>query len=203
MQLSQQQQLVIRLGNKDKTVIAELYDRYGDTLYGIILRIVQQEEIAKDVLQEAFVKIWKNGPSYDATRGTLFTWMLNICRNTAIDKTRSANYRRRSSIGEITDHLMNDHNHSYETKPELIGLTQEVNKLQDKYREIIELIYFKGYTQQEVTEKLNLPLGTVMSRVRIGLRELKKVFLSDQVHLLLLLSSLAEQLFPITFLLTG
>ncbi len=202
MQLSQQQ-LVIRLGSQDKTVIAELYDAYGETLYGIILRIVRQEEIAQDVLQEAFIKIWKKGPSYDATKGTLFTWMLNICRNTAIDKTRSANYKRRSNVGEITDHLMNDHGHSYEQKPEVIGLTQEVDKLEDKYKEIIELIYFQGYTQQEVSEKINLPLGTVKSRVRIGLRELKKVFLSDQVRLLLLLSSLAEQLFTLTFLIIG
>ena len=191
------QDLIYRLQAQDKTVVGELYDLYSDTLYGIVLRIVQQEALAQDVLQEAFVKIWKNGHRYDSSKGTLFTWMLNICRNTAIDKTRSANYRRQSKIHAIDQSVYNDEKWSYEQNPDHIGLQQEVVKLEEKYREIIELIYFQGYTQQEVTEHLNLPLGTVKSRVRIGLRELRKLFLSDRATTAILFYMMIEQFMPL------
>ncbi|GAB5555011.1 MAG: ECF RNA polymerase sigma factor SigK [Saprospiraceae bacterium] len=194
---SSNQHLIIRLQSQDKSVISELYDQYSDTLYGIVLRIVQQEAIAQDVLQESFVKIWKNGHKYDNTKGTLFTWMLNICRNTAIDKTRSANYRRQSKIHTIDQTVYDNKRWSCEQKPDHIGLQQEVVKLEDKYREIIELIYFQGYTQQEVTDHLNIPLGTVKSRVRIGLRELRKLFLSDRATLTIVFYLMIEQYLPL------
>lgn len=189
--------LIIRLQAQDKSVIEELYDQYSDTLYGIVLRIVQQEALAQDVLQESFVKIWKNGHKYDGSKGTLFTWMLNICRNTAIDKTRSANYRRQSKIHTIDQTVYNSEKWSCEQKPDHIGLKQEVVKLEEKYREIIELIYFQGYTQQEVTDHLNIPLGTVKSRVRIGLRELRKLFLSDRATMTIVFYLMIEQFLPL------
>ncbi|MEM6379618.1 MAG: sigma-70 family RNA polymerase sigma factor [Bacteroidota bacterium] len=191
------QDLIYRLQAQDRTVVGELYDLYSDTLYGIVLRIVQQEALAQDVLQESFVKIWKNGHKYDNKKGTLFTWMLNICRNTAIDKTRSANYKRQSKIHAIDQSVYNNEKWSYEQKPDHIGLQQEVVKLEEKYREIIELIYFQGYTQQEVTEHLNIPLGTVKSRVRIGLRELRKLFLSDRATTAILFYMMMEQFMPL------
>lgn len=191
------QHLIIRLQSQDKSVISELYDQYSNTLYGIVLRIVQQEAIAQDVLQESFVKIWKNGHKYDSSKGTLFTWMLNICRNTAIDKTRSANYRKQSKIHTIDQNVYDNTRWSCEQKPDHIGLQQEVVKLEDKYREIIELIYFQGYTQQEVTDHLNIPLGTVKSRVRIGLRELRKLFLNDRATLTIVFYLMIEQYLPL------
>lgn len=191
------QNLISRLQAQDKSVIGELYDLYSDTLYGIVLRIVQQEGLAQDVLQESFVKIWKNGSKYDTSKGTLFTWMLNICRNTAIDKTRSANYKRRDKIHVIDQTVYNNEKWSCEQKPDHIGLHQEVINLEAKYREIIELIYFQGYTQKEVTEHLNIPLGTVKSRVRIGLRELRKLFLSDRATTAVFFYLLLEQFSPL------
>lgn len=189
--------LIHRLQAQDKSVVGELYDQYSDTLYGIVLRIVQQEALAQDVLQESFVKIWKNGHKYDSSKGTLFTWMLNICRNTAIDKTRSANYKRQSKIHTIDQTVYNNEKWSCEQKPDHIGLLQEVQQLENKYREIIELIYFQGYTQQEVTEHLKIPLGTVKSRVRIGLRELRKLFLNDQATTAIFFYLMIEQFLPL------
>lgn len=175
--LAKQNNLIQGLKKQDKQVIAELYDLYADTLYGIILKVVNQHEgLAQDILQDAFVKIWKNGDRYDESKGTLFTWMLNICRNQAIDKTRSANFKRKSSIQDYTQETSNNIQHSYEQRPEHIGLKSEVGRLEEKYREVIELIYFQGFTQVEVVEHLDIPLGTVKSRIRIGLRELKKRF---------------------------
>jgi RNA polymerase sigma-70 factor (ECF subfamily) len=184
------QHLVNRLQSKDKSVISVLYDMYSDTLYGIIFRIVEQEELAEDVLQESFIKIWKNGGKYDATKGTLFTWMLNICRNTAIDKTRTAHFRKKQMVHTIDDKVKNQNSLSVQQNTDLIGLDEAVDKLDEKYKTIIDLIYFKGFTQKEVTEQLDIPLGTVKSRVRIALRELRKRFTSDKTPLLIVLSLL-------------
>lgn len=182
------QHLIQRLQSGDQSALSTLYDDYGDTLYGIVLRIVGQDELAQDVLQESYVKIWKNAGKYDASQGTLFTWMLNICRNTAIDKTRSAHYQRRNKIHAVNDSLNNNYQFAYEQKTDYIGLDEEVNNLEEKYRTVIDLIYFKGFTQREVEEQLNIPLGTVKSRVRIALRELRKKFLSDRTSIVILLS---------------
>ena len=188
--MNKQKYLIRLLQKKDKKAISLLYDNYASSLYGIILKIVRSEELAEDVLQDAFIKIWKNGPSYNEKRGSLFTWMLNIARNTAIDKTRSAHFRASNNINEIDQKITNNINWSHQPKPEHIGLNQVITKLDNKYVEIIELIYFKGYTQQEVHEHLDIPLGTVKSRLRIALRELRKIFDLYKVPIIILLSFL-------------
>ncbi|MEM9921100.1 MAG: RNA polymerase sigma factor [Bacteroidota bacterium] len=157
-----------------------LYDDYAPALYGVIFRIVKSEELAEDVLQDTFVKIWKNGPDYDASKGSLFTWMLNIARNTAIDLIRSAHHRRRQHM-ESPDqaaHIGESFNVNH------IGVNAIVDNLDEKYRKVIDLIYFQGYTHKEVVEELDIPLGTVKSRIRIALRELRKLFISHVVSLI-------------------
>jgi RNA polymerase sigma-70 factor (ECF subfamily) len=171
------------LKSKDKEAISILYDQYSPALYGVVLRIVQAKAIAEDVMQDTFIKIWKNGPNYDKSKGRLFTWILNIARNTAIDKTRSAHYRGNGKIQSMDttlDEKNTDFSHEMET--DHIGVRKKVDTLEPKYRTIIDLIYFKGYTQREVAEHLKLPLGTVKSRVKIALRNLRNIFCekSDQ-----------------------
>lgn len=175
-----EQKIIKLLKTRDKKAISWLYDRFSPALYGVACRIVKSEALAQDVLQDAFVKIWKNGANYDRSKGTLFTWMLNITRNTAIDKTRSAHFRHNGKIQPI-DHFVNksEAGLSHEISTNHIGIRKKIEILEEKYKTIIDLVYFNGYTQQEVAEQLNLPLGTVKSRVRIALRELKKA-LSDQ-----------------------
>jgi RNA polymerase sigma factor (sigma-70 family) len=168
---------------QQKKAIEQLYDQYADVLYGITVKIVRSEELAQDVLQEAFVKIWKNGASYDPSKGTVFTWALNITRNLAIDKTRSAAFRRRSQFDDV-DVTFNKQRFSTETNTDTIGLKREVSSLDPKYQEVIDLVYFRGYTQAEVQDLLGIPLGTVKSRIRIGLRELRKVFLAHRVFII-------------------
>lgn len=182
--------LIEGLKNRDRKVFSSIYDQYSPALYGIILKIVKREEIAEDILQESFVKIWKNGPSYERDKGTLFTWMLNICRNAAIDKTRSAHFRRLGQK-QMIDHQISDHiNWSHQPKTEHIGLKTVINELDDKYKEIIDLVYFQGFTQQEVHEHLGIPLGTVKSRLRIGLRELRTFFRVHQATIIIFLISI-------------
>ncbi len=182
--------LVQQLQDRQQSVVSELYDRYAPALYGIVLKIVRSEVIAEDVLQEAFIKIWNNGANYDPRKGSLFTWMLNIARNTAIDKTRSAGFRNRKRVGNLepfTDmRVLKDH----QPNPDTIGLRKVVDTLEEKYRIIIDLIYFQGFTQREVQEYLDLPLGTVKSRTRIALGKLRRIFLDHRVTILLLWSVL-------------
>jgi len=156
-----EQEIVEMLHQNDRKVISIIYDKYAPALYGVVLRIVRSEEIAEDVMQDSFLKIWKNGQKYNSSKGTLFTWLLNIARNTAIDKTRSANFRRSDKIQPVDDFVSNKESNIGNIKPEHIGVKELVNNLDPKYKEVIDLIYFNGFTQQEVADHLEIPLGTV------------------------------------------
>ncbi len=169
------------LKQEDKRAISIIYDKYGPALFGIAIKIVESEVLAEDVLQDAFVKIWKNAASFDEKKGTLFTWLLNITRRTALDTRKSAAFRRRQKIQEVDFSVYDHEDWRVEQKPEHIGVQTAVEGLEEKYRRIIDLVYFQGYTQQEVVKHLNIPLGTVKSRVKIGLRELRKLFIESKV----------------------
>jgi RNA polymerase sigma factor (sigma-70 family) len=162
------------LRQQDRRAIAYLYDKYSDALYGTVLRMVGDEALAADIMQEAFVKVWRNGHRYDAQQGSLFTWLLNIFRRTAIDKMRSKHWQQRQQTDGIETGLNHPGRQAF--MPDHIGLQELVGNLEDKYREVIDLVYFHGYTQQEVHQQLSIPLGTVKSRLRIGLRQLRQFF---------------------------
>ncbi len=183
----QEEQIIKLLWSQDKKVIDVLYDLYSASLYGIALKIVPSEEIAQDVIQDAFTKVWKSCRKYDPSKGTLFTWLLNITRNTALDHLRQ--YKRLQVNGHSALDGNVDHYVTEGINPNHIGVKEIVEDLDDKYRTIIELIYFKGYTQSEVQQHLDIPLGTVKSRAKIAMRELRKVFQEQNVTLLVCLLS--------------
>jgi DNA-directed RNA polymerase specialized sigma subunit, sigma24 homolog len=166
--------LISRLKNQDRAAIGELYDMYGGALFGTILRIVQQRELAEQVLQDTFVKAWRNGSSYDENKGRLFTWLLNIARNTAIDATRSAHFQKSKKTGSLDPLVYSPGGDSI--NPDTIGVPDMLNQLDDKYRLLIELVYFKGYTQEEAAEETGIPLGTVKTRLRFAISELRRAF---------------------------
>jgi RNA polymerase sigma-70 factor (ECF subfamily) len=130
------------------------------------------------VLQNSFVKIWNNFASYDEQKGRLYTWMLNIARNMAIDSTRSKHEKVKNKIQEATDSVYHKNNLFTENSAhENIGLQTIISSLKEDQKQIIDLAYFQGYTQEEISKKLNIPLGTVKTKVRqaiITLRELTK-----------------------------
>ena len=170
-----EQEIIKYLKNKERRGLELIYDNYAAALYTIAIKIVQKEAIAKDVVQESLIKIWKNGHSYDSSKGSLFNWMLNIVRRKAIDKTRSPNFHKNGRIQPLNP-LDFEQQWSSQLNTNAIGLKEMVNNLDENYRIIIELVYFQGYTQKEIMQELDLPLGTVKSRIRIALRELRKVF---------------------------
>lgn len=186
-----EEQLVSLIRAQKKEAIELLYDNYSSALYGIVVRIVRSSELAQDVLQDTFVKAWKNGPSYDPTKGRLFTWLLNIARNTAIDATRSASFKMGDKTGGL-DSLVSLGSPSI--NPDHVGLRKLVGKLDPKYRTLVELIYFQGYTQQEVEKELNIPIGTIKTRLRAAIGELRKVFGETGLPSLLLMIGSLEKL---------
>lgn len=171
-----EQRLVSLLYRQDKEAFSYLYDNYSAALFGVILRIVTKEESAEDVLQETFVKIWSNFQSYDKTKGKLFTWMVNIARNLAIDKTRSKNFQNEQknfSADKNVDYI--DSQKATEFKPENIGIRQLLTKLPGDQQQLIDMAYFQGYTQQELAEALQIPLGTVKTKMRTAIMSLRKI----------------------------
>jgi RNA polymerase sigma factor (sigma-70 family) len=167
--------LVQRLRDRDESAMTLFYDKYSAALYGVILRIVKKEEIAEDVLQESLVKIWNSFPSYDASKGRLFTWVLNVSRNLAIDKIRSRQYRVGSRMQPIEESAALHQAATPTFRPEHIGLQEMTGKLVPEQKQIIDLLYFGGFTQSEVAEELNLPLGTVKTRARAAIKVLSKL----------------------------
>ena len=164
-----------RLQSGDRSVVSDLYDAYAATLYGVVSTIVKDEDEANDILQEAFVNIWKYGQNFDAAKGSLFTWMLNIARNKAIDSLRKK--KRSGEIQNAGDNVyILENGDSTENNTDTIGLRSAIDKLDKEKKQLIDLAYFSGYTQQEMADELNLPLGTVKTRTRAALNDLRKLF---------------------------
>jgi len=168
------------LAARNEKALEILYDNYSAAMYGVIHRIIQNDAIAEDVLQEAFIKIWNNFLQYDSAKGRLFTWMVNICRNLSIDKVRSkdfANQNKNQQIEKIVSFDVSLSSASY--NPDTIGIKEIVRKLEPEYRIVIDLLFFEGYSQSEAAEKLNIPLGTVKTRSRAAIQKLKTLFIND------------------------
>lgn len=177
-----EEELVTSLKNGDQDALSFLYDNYSAALFGVILRIVELQENAEDVLQETFVKIWKNISSYDKSKGKLYTWLINIARNNAIDSLRAKDYKLKSQIRSL-DNSVRSINKQYSTAihPDHIGLKTLVDKMKPEYKQLIDKLYFEGYTQEEAAEELNIPLGTVKTRARAAIGQLREIFIGDQV----------------------
>ena len=172
--LYQESELVPLLKKRQESAFNYLYDHYSGALYSIIMSIVPEYELANDLLQEVFIKIWRQIESYDSNKGRLFTWMLNIARNASIDAVRSKTYQQNKQNRELTEKVYQAGG-DVQTNTDKIGLRAIVHKLKDEYRVLIELSYFEGYTQEEISKMLNIPLGTVKTRLRTALIQLKQV----------------------------
>ncbi len=166
-------ELVEMLRRQDRKAFNYLYDNYSDALYGVVLKVVRTEETAQDLLQEIFVKIWKNITQYDVGKGRLFTWMLNIARNTSIDYLRV----NRPEIQDIESavYWVEEHQEIY-NELDAKELKEIVSQLKPEQQTLIDMVYWGGYTHEETAQRLEMPLGTVKTRVRSALRDLRKIF---------------------------
>ena len=166
--------MVLLLKQREQSAFSYLYDHYSGALYSIILNIVPDRDLANDVLQEVFIKIWKQIDSYDNYKGRLFTWMLNVARNASIDAVRSKGYQKSQQSRELTENVISAGG-STELNTDKIGLRKVVNTLKEDHRILIVLSYFEGFTQDEISKMLSIPLSTVKTRMRGALLQLKQV----------------------------
>lgn len=166
--------IVELLQERNEKAISLLYEHYADTLLGVANKVVRDEDLAQDILQESFVKIWKKSDSYDPSKAKLFTWLFRITRNTAIDKLRSVSTK---SDKEIQIDVSDVYNLGVDsTRPEFMDVRENLDKIEPKYQIVLDALFFQGMTQQEASDELDIPLGTIKSRLKIGLRELRKIY---------------------------
>jgi RNA polymerase sigma factor (sigma-70 family) len=172
-----EEELVSLLKQKSKEGFDYLYKQYAGVLYGIVRKVVTDEQTAQDVLQDAFVKIWHNIDRFDPAKGRIYTWMMNIARNTAIDKLRSKGELMKSRIQEGNNIVYTlEHGLKTEQKIDTIGLNRLIEGLKPEYQAIINLAYFKGFTLDEISKTLDVPLGTVKTRMRHAIQLLRANF---------------------------
>lgn len=167
-------ELVRRLRAKDRTALEYLYDHYSAALYGAIFRIIQKEAVAEEVLQDVFLKIWDKFDQYDASKGKLFTWLLNVARHQAIDKTRSREISKDRKTDDIQNVVSKIDNEDYiEQRVDGIGVKDILKDLPKEQHFVVEHLYLKGYTQSELADEFNIPLGTVKTRLRLAMQQLR------------------------------
>ena len=168
---------MLALRNREKIAVEALYDMYSSSLFGVISRIVIDTATAEDVLQDTFVKIWNSFSSYSADKGRLFTWMVNIARNLSIDKIRSKDFKNQNKNQELENNVtFIDEQRNTVYKPELLGIKDLVETLKPEQKSILDLVYFKGYTHVEAADELGVPLGTIKTRLRMAIVQLRKHF---------------------------
>jgi RNA polymerase sigma-70 factor (ECF subfamily) len=169
-----QEELLPLILKKDDRSFTLMYDMYAKNLYGVIYNLINNREEAEDIMQEVFVKIWQNIGSYNESKGRFFTWIINIARNTTIDKMRSKGFNnsRKNLSSDNFVHLLDDSN-KLSHMIDSIGIQEFVKKLKPKCIQIINLLFFKGYTQQEVADELEIPLGTVKTQNRNCINDLR------------------------------
>ncbi len=169
-----EEELIVLLKEKNETGFHYLYDHYSGALYGIILRIVQSKEYTEEVIQDVFVKIWNSIHQYDASKGRFYTWIINIARNTAIDYLKSKGFQNELKNQPLPDFVYNTTELStVNNSSDYIGFTNVLEGLETDKQELIDLAYYQGYTQHEISEKLKIPLGTVKTKMRNALMKLR------------------------------
>jgi RNA polymerase sigma-70 factor (ECF subfamily) len=162
--LSVEEELVRRLLARDARAMTEFYQRYHAALFAAVQRLVRDRAAAEDVLQESLIKVWRAIDSYDPEQGRLFTWAAKICCNTAIDHLRTARHRLAARTCPLDDLQMQTLG-TPGFRPDDIGVADLLHGLRPEYRQVMDLLYLQGHTQQEAAKQLNVPVGTVKTWV--------------------------------------
>ncbi len=171
-----EEELVMLLKSKNEQAFAYLYDNYSAAINGVIFRMVDNVELAEDVLQETFVKIWNNLSNYDPLKGRLFTWMINIAKNLTIDTMRSKGFKKQQKVSQDENAVVNLRDENFGAdRFDAMGIRKQLANLKPEQRTIIDMAYFSGYTQDEISKEMQLPLGTVKTRMRSAIIELRKM----------------------------
>ncbi len=167
--------LIQKFQEKDIKAFEKLHSMYAENICGVINTIVRNPERSKEICQDVFVKIWNNADSYDSSKGRFFTWILNIARNTAIDEVRSKSHKELKKNFQV-DYFVGiiEGSESMDSRMDTIGLKKLLKGLKEKCNQLIELLYFRGFTQKEAAKELNIPIGTVKTRNRNCISQIRE-----------------------------
>ena len=173
-------ELMRRLFYRDRQAVEAIFDRYGDLVYSTALRVLRDANLAEDISQEVFARLWRKPDSYVAERGRFLTWLISVTRNRAVDEVRSRGRRQRHETAspeqqerELPAGNANDPALNAQLAEEARAVRAALGGLPAEQREVIELAYFGGFTQQEISQRLSQPLGTVKTRIRLGMQKLR------------------------------
>lgn len=168
--------LIQRFQKKDAIAFERLYNMYSENILGVINTIVKNSELSEEIAQDVFVKIWNNAEKYNASKGRFFTWILNIARNAAIDAVRSKSYKdsQKNLSADFFVNILED-NDSLDNRVDAIGIKNLLKNMKEKCVQTIDMLYFKGYTQKEAAEELGIPIGTIKTRNRNCILELREL----------------------------
>ena len=168
-------EMVSLIKEKDIKGITALHEQYGDYLLRYVSEIISSRYFSELALQNAFLKIWNNIDTFSSKKGRFITWVINVSRNSAIDVMRSKHYKQSMKLISLDAVVHQKSSFSFDLKVENMDLREIVTTLDPKYRELIDLVYFKGYTHIEASKELGVPLGTVKTRIRKAFGNLKVI----------------------------
>lgn len=171
--------LIGRMMAGDEAALSALYDRYAAMLFGMLARILRDQQAAEEVLQDLFLQLWRNAAQFDATRGSLPAWLMVIGRNRAISRLRGRRDREvlEEEEGDFANAFASSQNIEDETvRAELArNISAALAQLPVEQRQAVELAYFEGMTQSEIASRTGIPLGTVKTRVRTAMQTLRQI----------------------------
>ncbi len=177
-------ELMRRIASKDPEALGLLYDHYNKLLFGLLRSILKKTEEAEDILQEVFTSIWEKAHQFDTERGTPYTWIVSLTRNKGIDRLRSKVYKEQKKQDAVIDDdeaffpLFSEENNPLENtilSDRAKRVYEALEKLSEKQRTVIQVAYFDGLSQSEISEEMNIPLGTVKTRMRDGMIKLREL----------------------------
>jgi len=179
-------EVIGRLRTGDDTALYQLYDKYSGALFGVILRMCRDKTKAEDLLQETFVKIWKNIDGYDASKGRFYTWAYRIARNTTLNSLRTKN-----KLIQTDDLSVYDTKDLNEEVPDYTELKGSIKSLEPHHQKAIALVYYSGYTHKEAHKAMGVPLGTFKSYIRQALKQLRETYTDKLLYIWVVLELMA------------
>jgi len=170
-----EERIIYLMNDGDKKAIALVFENYGSLLLNVIKRVIKDEMMAEEVLQKVLLKVWRNASQFTSQKGSLFTWLVTIARNAAIDQTRTKDFRL-SKESEQSVELVSIYEKAEENDQiEKMYVRQLLNQLPEMQKNLIDLSYFQGFSHKEIAENLGMPLGTVKSRIRLAIKHLRSI----------------------------
>jgi RNA polymerase sigma-70 factor (ECF subfamily) len=161
----------------EQDAVGALYDRYGGVAYGLAYRVANDATLAEDIVQEAFVSVWKQAPRFDPARGQVRSWLLTIVHHKAVDAVRRRANRPERALPDSAEDFIASHGRPEEEAEfasDAAAVREAVRLVPEDQRRTIEMAYFEGLTPVEIAERMNVPLGSVKSRLRIGLEKMRE-----------------------------